>query len=137
MINAYVKIEINPVKGIEQVRQSLQNKIVRKAITQAAKPILSTAKGNAPKDTGALKFSLATVLKTKENSVTGKIGARVKYTKIKGKLKRRPARYLHLVEKGTKFWHGHSFLKNSMNETTTIETIRKLIAEGIQQALTK
>jgi HK97 gp10 family phage protein len=144
MINTKLQIVIDPIPKIEGLKNAIKNKIVRKAITQAGKPILKTAKATALNRSGALKFSLALKTKTRNNYTYGIIGPKSHYQKMITKhvtwLARtspiaRPARYAHLIEKGTKKSGAHAFLSTSFSAEATREQIREAIAEGIREAI--
>lgn len=117
------------LRDVGKLQQNLRNKIVKRALRAVAKPFIDDAKALAPKDTKALTFSLGQVVRQYGGGrVTfmaigprrGKGFERVKRyparTGSKGKtikerkVLRRPVRYAHMMEKGTKHLRPRPFL---------------------------
>ncbi len=106
------------IEGVERFlrilakwKRGVRNRVLRKAITKAGRPLRKAVKRAAPKETGALRGSISLVVrvthKAKGGIVTGIIGPKKGYTRPdpKGKGKRGvrvPTRYAHLVERGSK-----------------------------------
>lgn len=123
------------MKTLAKLKQSTRTKILRKAVTQGAKPILKDARSKAPVESGLLKKSLGTKIKTYPSGVVvAVIGPRMEFktdpktskrkqvykrtgkAKLKRFERRQPAYYAHLVEKGTK---PHSLGKGSSTRKKT------------------
>ena len=107
----------------------LQSRVVKKGIRAAGKPILKTAKARVPVETGALKKSLGTKLKTYRHSGNSVliIGPRTDDRYTKGE--RKPHKYAHLVERGTKHIPAVPFMRfafMSQQDTAKREFQKKL-----------
>jgi HK97 gp10 family phage protein len=137
MIRIGMKIEIDPLPKIAGLKQAMQNRIVRKAITTAGKPIVQTAKSQVVQRIGALKFALALKVKTKNNVSFGLIGAKSKYQKAKKGVFAWPVKYAHIVEKGSKFNRARPFLHPAFNPSQVKAQIAELIAQGIREQLAR
>jgi HK97 gp10 family phage protein len=74
-------------------------RILKKAVKTAIKPVLSDAKQSAPVETGMLQKSIISKDKKYSNGVLVIVGAESKKDPATG---RNPANYLHLVHDGTK-----------------------------------
>ncbi|HEY1191937.1 MAG TPA: HK97-gp10 family putative phage morphogenesis protein [Gemmata sp.] len=109
--------------GLEAIQRTAKKRAVTlKAVKAGAKLVQQRAKPNAPKRSGALRQSIG--IKSQKGS-RGKtlalavIGARSKVTKqVRGKTVR-PAKYAHLVEKGTKRSAAKPFLKPALDSQRT------------------
>jgi hypothetical protein len=128
-------------EGLAGLRPSAQSRILGGAMEKAAKPIVSLAKAKAPKDTGALRASLGSVVRRypEKGQILGLVGALRGYYKPgkRGVRKLRkgespkgaaaPANYSHLVENGHRMAtatgtsgranKGKSFRKGTLTET--------------------
>lgn len=88
---------------------AIRTKALKAAVTAGGKIIVAAAKKNMPKETGLLRVSIGQRNKAypKSASAVAVIGARTNFkTKKRDKLtgaqaKRRPSKYMHLVELGT------------------------------------
>lgn len=96
---------------LDGLKGSLQRKILRRAVTDAAKVVRDRAKANVPIQSGLLRKSIGTKIKTyKTGVVVAIIGARTGFKRevtVKGPRGsytqlRNPVYYAHLVEFGTK-----------------------------------
>ena len=92
---------------LDGLKASLQRKILRKAVTAAAKPVRDQAKQNVPVQTGLYKKAIGTKIKTYPSGrVVALIGARTAFKRAvtvvtpRGTYKqiRNPAYYAHLIE---------------------------------------
>jgi len=99
-----LKVNVNVkdlVKDLDGLKKNLQNKILRKATTKAARIFAAEEKKLVPVDTGTLKRNIITKVKTsKKSGVFGLAGAKSVTVDFDGQIKN-PAKYSHLVEKGT------------------------------------
>ena len=139
------------IEGLEELRDKLLKlkrvtgrKVVRKALNEASKPILRTAKAKVPVDTGLLRKSLG----RKQKSYRGGrsvviIGPRTGFKRevtVAGKKQvRNPAKYSHLVEFGTRRTAAKPFLRPAFDELLhqTVAAITNTIADGIEAEATK
>src|SRR4051812_20572613 len=115
------------LKGDKQLERLLrglgdrvQRKVLRAAVSAGATPVVKTAKARARKRSGLLKKSLGkkVVTNKRTQSATAIVGARKSVTGPNGE---RPARYLHLVEKGHigpggQYVPGQPFLEPAFDE---------------------
>jgi len=118
---------------LETLERSTQKAAVRPAADYAWTPVNKAAKRKAPVDTGALKRSIGK--KAKTYSTTGVVwvgvGARVgeDYVRTDDKgNKRKPWKYLHLVEWGTADQQPQPFLRPAFDENKD-EAERRLISK--------
>lgn len=96
------------IAKFEQLKRGTQNKYVRKAVRAGVGPQLKAARsaGSFRDDTGVLRRSLTTKIKTYGSGITsGVVGPRRQtieaFSRTKGKtVKRNPNNYAHLVEFG-------------------------------------
>jgi len=133
------------LKAMGTLKGSAQRRVVRKAITEATKPILKDAKARAPKESGLLKKSMGrkTVTLKKKGIVLGFIGPRTGFKrqvtiKQRGKpprtVTRDPVRYAHLREFGTSTSAAHAFLRPAWdsNLSRTNRTMAKRMGKEIE-----
>jgi HK97 gp10 family phage protein len=118
--SAFVRMEVEGAQGLmdllKNFEQNVRNRIARKALDAAAKPVVAAAKAKAPKRFGALKESIGVVHRKYDSGVVlAVIGPRhtatisrhgAKLAKALGAAaaagqKIEPAYYAHLVEYGT------------------------------------
>jgi HK97 gp10 family phage protein len=104
---------------LKDLSRTIRNRILRKACTKAAQPLVRLAKQHAPRESGLLRKSIGYVVKTskKRGTVSFYMGPRSDKGKVvsfrrndTGKSrtqKRDPRFYKHLIEKGTS--HGRAF----------------------------
>lgn len=127
------------LKAMQSLKGSAQRRVLRKAITDATKPVLKTAKAKAPKDSGLLRKSLGrkTVTLKKRATVIGMVGPRTGFKKevtVRRSARkpsveiRDPNRYAHLVEFGTSHSAARPFLRPAwdanLSKVKTIMTKR-------------
>lgn len=95
---------------LEGLKRGVRNKILRPAVSAAARPLRQTAKSNVPVRSGALKKAIDMKIKSGRQTVFGVVGPRsnpkveTTYTEP-GRTKARkvvPNFYAHLVEGGTR-----------------------------------
>ena len=114
---------------------------VRAALNAAAKPVLASAKSNAPVSTGTLKHALrARVAKKRNGQLSARIGAanqkfEVTDTKTGKKQVRNPRYYLHLVELGNYGRKGKPFLSSALesNVSNCLTIIRDSLAKSLRR----
>jgi len=121
------------MRKLETLASTTQRAAVRPAANYAWTPVNKAAKRKAPVDTGALKKSIGK--KAKTYSTTGVVwvgvGARVGEEYVKtdaGGNKRKPWKYLHLVEWGTAGQQPQPFLRPAFDENKD-EAERRLISK--------
>ena len=154
-------------KRLDRLEVKVQKKIVGKAVSAAAKPMLKAAKANAPVLTGLLKLAMATASRTyrKSGSIVAVIGPRFwgaasEPTKLQVKrfamqktaakraraAKAVPAWYAHLVEGGTKYVPGKGggaraqpFMKPAFDRTKhrSLRIMRVKLWQGIRAEVKK
>lgn len=120
-----VKLDL---KALDELDQKLRTKIIRKAVSDTAKPVKDKVKSSAPVRTGGLAKAIGMKMSVKKGRTTAVVGARSKYVQNKQTLKRikpvkkaktgfvralqgiahalnkhliyRPSKIAHLVERG-------------------------------------
>lgn len=125
--------------GLEAIEKTAKKRaITMKAVKAGAKIVQAAAKARAPKRSGALKQSIG--IKAKKGS-RGKtlafavVGARTKVAKqFKGKTIK-PAKYAHLVEKGTKPHGGHPGAKPKPFLKPALESQKAAVGKAILATL--
>lgn len=139
--SAFLKMHVEGAEGLipllKDFEQNVRERIARKALDAAAKPIVAAAKAKVPRRFGALKASLGVVHRKYSPVVVAIIGAkrgfmassRGKKLASKGKYAE-PAFYAHLVEFGTK---PHALGEGSIRvrrSTRTVNGRRQVIELG-------
>lgn len=129
--------------GLDAIERTARKRAVTlKAVKAGAKLVQQRAKPSAPKRTGALRQSIG--IKSQKGS-RGKtlalavIGARSKVAKtLRGKTVR-PAKYAHLVERGTRRSRANPFLKPALDsqKVQISRAILDALAAEIQRVLSK
>lgn len=127
--------------GLEAIERTAKKRaITLKAVKAGAKLVQRGAKGSVSRRSGALKQSLG--IKSQKGT-RGKtlalaiIGARAKVVKVfKGKTIK-PAKYAHLVEKGTKHSRARPFLRPALDSQRAAisRVMLETLAVEIQKAL--
>lgn len=123
MISGKINLDL---KAMESLKLGVKNKVTRQAITAAIKPLVKQVKAVMPVDTGALRTSISSKVRTyRERQVTvGIVGARTDYTK-KG---RRPVRYLNIIEARTRIIKSLWAREGGAVQARITEEIRKRMA---------
>jgi len=133
-------------KKLKDLKGRVAGSIQRKAITAGCREVQKLMKALARKgDTGALKQSIGTKVKIFRTSRTavGIVGPRTKFEKTKqlGKLKqrtifRRPSKYAHLVDRGTRRSRAFPFVNPSVQATKAraIAAMEEKAAEELARA---
>lgn len=143
-----VELDLTPA---ENLKKSLVNKIMRKAITTASKPTYDAVKSNAKrhKRYGYLAKSFGRKAKTYKDAVVSIIGPKSKYivtagTYAKGKSKGQPKRYRpsfyeHFLEKGGSRYPAKPILKPALASTKDVfkQRLTDLIRKGIEAETSK
>lgn len=147
-MEARIQFTIDPLKEAEKLSKGLRNKAIRIAMNKAAGKVKSAVQSNAPVRLGILQKSIRIKVKQYRagNVWVAVVGARSE-KKRKGKYKRgpkkgqpkihNPARYGHLVERGTKRSKARPFLKPALKQTAKayIDTLTQSIREQVRQLL--
>lgn len=129
--------------GLEAIERTARKRaIVLKAVKAGAKIVQRRAKPATPKRSGALRQSIG--IKTQKGS-RGKtlafavIGARAKVSKVYRGKTVRPAKYAHLVERGTKRTAARPFLKPALDsqKSQISRAILDTLAAEIARVLSK
>lgn len=148
MITGKVEVDMSAATSL---KQSLVNRILRKAVSQAGAPVRAAVKANAQSiaKTGGLAKSMGFKLKTYPDGVCLIIGPKSDYVKSKGTISRgpkkgQPIRYVpsriaKLVESGTRRSKPRPFLGPAYQSqhTAFMERLAGLIAQGIAEQLSK
>lgn len=128
---------------LAQLPKRVASKGNKAAVTAGAKPIVKAAKNKAPKESGALRKAMGSKVKTYKadagTSAVAVIGARRNVTAdYKGK-PRVPSRYIHLVDKGTKYIKGDNFLEQAYEEekNAALEAMKGKFKEVIEREASK
>src|SRR5262245_9956684 len=164
-----IKGELQGLSGVlqalERLKQGARNRILRKALTQAARPMTKDARARAPRESGLLKKSIGSVTRTdKKGFVLVVIGPRtgfkrevkIKKTRVfrqRGSrtvfvakptpdqlvMLRNPVKYAHLVELGTRFRRARPFLRPAFtsNEKGALNTIARIAWDEIARLAAK
>lgn len=142
-------------RALERVSSKMQDQIVRRAVTAAAKPILAQAKRNVPRRYGALMRALDVktirsrrLAASRRVGIMAMIGPRSDVQFIisePGKReprKVRPVRYAHLVEFGASRGSeertgGSRFLTRAMDSQSAAASaiLQERIRQGLMQAI--
>lgn len=153
------------LRRLASLKQGVRNRILRKALTAAARPMQQTAKELAPKESGLLRRSITVKVQTTgKGEVVAKIGPKrglkksvkirkdrvfrqrgrrtVKVARPTGEqlsMLRDPVRYAHLVEKGTVMRQAKPFLQPAFdqNKAQAESTIARIVGEEIEKLARK
>lgn len=127
----------DPFKKIENLKQSVKNRLTRNALRRTLLDLKNTVKANAPKDTGSLRMSIGIKVGTKKNTTWGRVGPRMSYSKVKKGRMKTPFRYAGPLARGHGKALANNFFAVSFNRTALIEKMRTAIEQGIQKELAK
>jgi len=150
-LDSKIKFSFDVVSELEKLDKKIRNVTMRKTMNKAAKPVKDAVITNAPERYGFLKKSFRIkVIHYKDRKVwCAIIGPKSDFKRNKGKYKRgpkagqayvhRPAKYAHLVDKGTQFITAKEFLVTSLNETHNqyVRSVEASVKEAIAQSLNK
>jgi len=116
--------------NIEELERRITRGVMREALTKSGRIMAAKARAVAPVDTGTLKRSLKIAVKTsrKKGVVVARIGASGKEVRNAAGDDLHPARYLHLVEYGTRHSPPQPFMRQAF-ESTKGEVSAKYHAE--------
>lgn len=106
-IRANVRGEKRLLDRLERLKLATQKRILRPAVTAAARPIRQAAKANVPVQLGLLKRSLIVKTITYPQTAVAIVGPQTKLNATRVNLfgrtvLTRPTKYAHLVEGGTR-----------------------------------
>jgi HK97 gp10 family phage protein len=147
-MNAKLTIDLKPLEGL---KKSLVNKILRKAVNEAARTVRTAVKGNAQAvgRYGYLAKSIGIKVKIYKDIAVAVVGPRTKYQKNKGVYKKgkkkgqpkliKPSKYAHFLEKGTKRSRAKPFLKPALDSSKDeyMTALAAAIERGIAAQLAK
>ncbi len=148
MYKVEIKIDVAPLEGL---KQSLVNKILKKAITVASRVVRDKLQGNAEEIArlGYLAKSIGIKIRIYKGAAVAIVGPRSKwkrdngtYTKGKNKGKPRtikPSYYMHLVEKGSKRSKANPIEQQALSSTEEqfYTALSDAIRQGISDQLNK
>lgn len=131
------------LRKLNDLKTSVQKKLLRRAVNKGSTPILKTIKKNAPRRTGFMKKAMARKVRTyKSGAVVAVMGPKREAVGTYNDRKYVPANVAHLVEGG----HGgkrpappHPFVKPSFESTKeeSINIVSSDLAAGIEQEARK
>jgi HK97 gp10 family phage protein len=130
-------------RALERLPKELQRASETNALREGMKPVLKTARGTAPSDTGLLKKAIGLTVRKGKNGVTARVGARTGFKKQvtrKGKpVTADPSKYSHLVEFGTSHSAAKPFIRPAVESNTNAITdgLVKGYEKGMEKALRK
>lgn len=127
---------------LNRFNETVQQRIVKKAVRKGAKWIAQAAKRKAPVVTGLLKKSIGFKVgraRRSKATVIGIIGPRRGFKKIVDGKSRDPVRYAHLVEKGTSKTGAKPFLRPALEQEKggAIQEIADEMRKEIERIMTK
>ncbi len=140
---ASIKWTIDPVQSLAGLASGIKNKAMRIAINAGAAPMKAAVISAAPSDSGLLKRSIRIRVRNYKanNTWAAIVGASwgfKKNVKIgKGRNAKRklvqPARYQHLVDRGTKNFVGRNFMEAALNsgKAAFTQTVFRKLSEVI------
>lgn len=124
----------------------MQETIIAAGVAEGAKSVVQAAKNFAPRDTGALRASITSVVRKRKGTAVAVVGPSTSYYSGKKRLKKgaskegasKPSRYAHLVEFGHltqtgRHITGQPFMRPAAMVGAT--TAPAAIAAGIQKGL--
>jgi len=125
------------------IPSKLRQSIEKKALTEGNKLVLGTLRQHVPIATGALKQSLTQDIRTYKggNTLIGRVGAGKDYVKMHKGKRRRPSKYLHIVDRGFEKkenkgkFEGRHFMERT--EAQHAAQIRLLFETAVKEALEK
>jgi HK97 gp10 family phage protein len=130
-----LSFKIEGLADLETAMRAVGKKAAREAafvaVQHACKPVERLAKAKAAlyRDTGALARSMSTRVGYKKRNVGvyGFIGPAKNYVEGAGKQKRWPAKYAHLVEKGTYRTSARPFMRPAIDQAAgqALQTLGK------------
>lgn len=90
-------------KALEGLKRGVRNKVLRRAVTAAARILAKAAKAAVTmRRSGQLKRSMGSVVRTYAKAVVGIVGPREDFKTTWNKQPVDPAKYAHLVEEGVR-----------------------------------
>jgi HK97 gp10 family phage protein len=142
------------IANFELLSKAVQNRINRKAVTKAIRPITASAKANVKignrEEPGLLQKSIGEVIRTKKGMITAVTGPRRKFKvpigiskrgKNKGKVRYKIAtRYAHLQEFGSDTQAARPFMRPAWDANggqTALNTYASEFAAGVNQEVQK
>lgn len=141
-MGAYLKFSIDPVREADKLSTGLRNRVIRIAMNKASARVRDAVVGRAPALFGYLKKSFRIKVKNYRNSNTwvAVVGPKSDFKKSKGKytrgekkgqpIVRRPSKYAHLVERGTRHSKPKPYLKPALD--ATVNVYRQVLTDSIR-----
>ncbi len=121
---------------LHQLKDSLQKKILKKAVRAGCKQVIAAVRSSAPQDSGALRQSISSKVDAVKGTthVYGVVGPRSKWTKKVGGSVKKPSRYAHFIEEGR---FRRPFLVPAWQSSgkSALDTMQQVIASGIDEVL--
>lgn len=132
-----MKIKITGVnkllRKLKGYPKKVVNQFIRSTMRKSCDIVIKTAKINVPVDTGLLKKSIGRKVLKKRSAAMGIVGARLEFGKKSRETKKKPFKYLHLVETGTKHSKAQPFLIPAL--TSNMQRILSLWKSELRKVL--
>lgn len=124
---------------LDQLKRSVRNRILRKAVTAAAGIVVNAAKAACPVETGQLRKSIGKRIKTYRRTgvVVGIVGPRTGFKNAT--TGRNPTKYSHLVEFGSATSAAKPFLRPAFdgNQSACLQKMAEVIEQELEQEARK
>jgi HK97 gp10 family phage protein len=128
---AFFKVKKDPLRTIKKLKDSVQKKLLKRALRKAVKPLVATAKSLVPVRTRALMSAITSkVDSARKSTVTyGIVGIKSKFRKYN----KQPSRYGHLVEFGSYKMAPQKFLEPTLarHEEQFFATVKDEVAKEL------
>lgn len=133
-------------KALLEIEGKLRNKIARKAVRDAIKPLHARIKSAAPVDSGTLKKGIVIKTRKRGTTLTGSVVASDKHWKPeppktkkgnkRAKKQGKPLFYASFYEFGTKHQPARPFMRPVFDSSkqSMLSSVSKNLNEGIQKA---
>lgn len=137
---------LKPLLGkLAGLRSTQARAVRRRALMEASKPILQTAKSLAPVETGLLRRSLGRRVRSYRSGSTivviigPRSGFKQEVKRKKGFVLANPTKYAHLTEFGTYRTPGTHWLERSEEQTReqVVSKLKEAVAAGIEKEFSK
>jgi HK97 gp10 family phage protein len=147
MIEATFQWTESPFAKLDDMRASIKNRICRIALNKASAVVKAAVVANAPQHYGFLVKAIRIKVKSYSDKTVwlSVIGAKSDYVRSKGRAIRgkhkgekrlfRPAKYLALVDQGTKHAKGKHFMSKAFLETK--QDFQSVLLSSVEDQLAK